>query len=383
MITKNIKLLASSSIIAALITGSTYGMVSKSSPQNKNSAQVQTSPEEWYDPRDWFDGDDVDYETVDSNQNDQKADWQFWQNDDWSNDYETASASDPVDSESDVRFVYDTTKNEWVRRDQASAKTKNMKSKHMEHHSPEYSAIDYSENSQGSDSSSSQMQQKYQEETLSGEILAFRKLNLGTSQESDSAEDYIVSKIKLDSGKKIVVSLGEQNSLDQLQLKQGDVVEVKGVKGQVSGQPIFIVTELTTKGKTVAVNQAISMQTNRTHQKSQASKGTTDKNQSRNSMESDQLQNPTRISGTVTRFERNTNVSSTDSEQTCRIELENGESHTLIMNSDRSMKDIKIKQGDEVRIIGERKQMDGKQAVQVKMIWVNGKQQRLVSQYQQ
>ena len=98
MITKNIKLLASSSIIAALITGSTYGMVSKSSPQNKNSAQVQTSPEEWYDPRDWFDGDDVDYETVDSNQNDQKADWQFWQNDDWSNDYETASASDPVDS---------------------------------------------------------------------------------------------------------------------------------------------------------------------------------------------------------------------------------------------------------------------------------------------
>ncbi|MDQ8194893.1 hypothetical protein QEH59_10680 [Coraliomargarita sp. SDUM461004] len=387
---KDIKWITSTSLIAALTSSGAFAERSnkqtyENSAQHQNTVQYErshtqaTSEEEWYDPRDWFDGDKIDHEPA----GDSKSSWAFWQQDNWEDNYPDSTV---LENQSQTRtasgYVWNDEQQKWEKDDSINSNenynygtaTTNVDGSQLRTRSSQHS-----ENSTMRDNdhrSDSKMKQQH----LSGQILAFRKMNLQATDAATPTEN-IVAKVELNSGKQIVMSLGEKRSLDRLELEKGDSIELSGVGGQVNGEPLFIVKELKFKDRTLQVNRAIQINNASALAQNHSLPASQNTNsQSNEGVYNDRtaLSNSTHqhadIRGTVASFELEEKTHANDAMRTATLKMDSGQSHTVAIDKDinAALDQLNLEPGDLIRIEGEHQEMHGEELVVIERIWING-----------
>ena len=410
---------------AAFLTGTALS--------HADSYEYQTTEgyheEEWYDPSDWFDDGQWGYDsqTVDF-ENDATGDWAFWDNDAfWEDDYDY----DYDSSESDYGSYYS-----W--NDESNSWERNYGSNETTYdYDPASYMIVYSTSSnddrswsseknkdrnwQQRNKSQSKKSKAFNQRTLKGEIEGFRHMSL--KAKGDSNREYTVTKVALDSGKKIVINLGEKSRLDSLNLENGDDVKVKGTLGKLNGEPLFIANKVMVDGRTFDVNRAfdninkMDRQNERSQNQSYSSSayqqnrssggyessennsdnttyahGNNDRSSDRSGVSpyqqnrdssaldfaestSDQVlrsQGKSDVQGTVEAF-RSTRIPGTSEDRTlARLRLESGKAITVDLGENSSVRGLDLSQGDEVRIKGDMKRVEGRSILKADRIWING-----------
>lgn len=219
-----------------------------------------------------------------------------------------------------------------------------------------------------------------QQKDLSGEIVAFRKMELRPQGNSASTEEYIITKMKLDGGEHIVVSLGEKTDLDKLNLEKGDSVELTGVRGHVSGEPVFIAKKLEIGNKTIDVNRAIIVSESEMGSQTASLSGLRNSEKSGSETYGAQDQNrygsdkQARLDGTIKSIQTKSDTKSGEYSmtETAELKLENGKTKTVAINSGNSFEDLNLSKGDKVRIVGQNMKIDGKSVLFIEKLWING-----------
>lgn len=219
------------------------------------NAETITTNEEWYDPSDWFDGDDVDYEQVDTLAGTYAEDPEpSGDLDSWDKRYDSLRLygdslgyvytsylilpyeegeqkwQEQNTSESKARKEYENAEKD---RDYVRGESKSSQSGYNKEKADKKKTDKKMKSDQGQPSD-------YEKMLVRGEIEAFSQIDFeGESKDND------LIKIKLENGDSAVVDLGTDSARDDLQLKDGDRIMVRGTKDKIDGKIILVAEEVT------------------------------------------------------------------------------------------------------------------------------------------
>ena len=93
------------------------------------------------------------------------------------------------------------------------------------------------------------MQSKRQEKRTRGELVSMR-----TTRFRGHDGQFVVAKIRDEDGKTSTVNLGSKSKIDQLNLSQGDEVQIVGRPTKINGKPAMVADEVMADGKKVDVS---------------------------------------------------------------------------------------------------------------------------------
>lgn len=373
--------------------------------------------EQWYDPTDWFDGDDYDYVGWDEYSADQ--DWETfdWQDDwnyDYNNDYNQLSENNTSDMDS-YRFnqrnqrweenpsgstsqdtpasfyiitfepVGQQSQDQQTRNQNQSMRSRQQGQQERSMQSGQQSAM----RSQDRNSTSSQWENReqrssQQSQTFRGTVEAFRHTQL--SDREGNQTTYSLAKVKLDNGRTVVMSLGEKEELQKLNLEKGDQVSIQGTTGRLGGQRILIAQRVSADGENVSVNGRVATfdQMNRSRPQSgqwdsRSQEPNQNQTQNRSQNRQQQANQTMQLRGTVADIESVQVDGAREAQSFARIELENGRSATVLLGTEQSLDDLDLEEGDFVMISGQQDTIEGKMVLRAQEIRVDGEPLKLSS----
>lgn len=373
--------------------------------------------EEWYDPTDWFDGDTYEIEEWDAYEYDNDWDEYSW-HDSWNYDYDTndSNVSD---------YTYDENDESWTSSEDSDAYS------WTSYHPIGYSyymtwePVAYSNNQNGnqnnrnsnanrnsSQSSNDRANQQGGEKTFHGTVKAFRHTEL--KDREGTSDSYTLARVKLDNGHTVVMSLGEKDRVERLDLERGDKISIRGQTGRLGDKDILIAQQIRANGSSVRVNGRVarlqekssennyremdqpyqrnsqaSRNNNQNRQNDRYEQASRDNNRAWQNDRYEQTtrnneqnrSNTMRLNGTVEDFQSVHLDGTADAETFVRVELENGRSATVSLGKSASMGDLDLEEGDSIMVSGERDTVDGKTVLRAERIRVEGEKVELSSNF--
>ena len=217
--------------------------------------------------------------------------------------------------------------------------------------------------------------------TLTGTVDGFRRVVMGGAP--GYRHEHALVRIELESGANAVVDLGVVDVLD-IELNQGDEVTLKGSRGTIDGQAVFVAEELRTQSDVAYLQRAVvpvggqgKGSENRQAQRS-ASKQSND-GQSLDRQASSQAQAVSAggpsltLEGQIQATEKvQTGEAASDQETWVQLRFQDGSTATVNLGPNTSLADLDIKQGDRVRIEGQLTRSNGRFVVDARTISVEG-----------
>jgi hypothetical protein len=427
--------------------------VAQSEPDSRAGYYTQ---EEWYDPTDWFDGDNYDWEPY----YDETWDDYEW-NDTWDYGYDYTYDYDDDLADDTTEYSYDPANDTWTNtygyygytptytpyaysymityepldedsgdqanrnrqdRNQSQDRARNQSDRRSGDQANQRSNRDSRDRARdGTDTNRSRAQDRDRQMEsieLRGTVQAFRHTEL--EEQNGERNTYTLAKVKLDGGDTIVMSLGEKDRLERLDLRKGDDVVINGSSGRLGGQKVIIAQRVQANGENVRVNGRVARvdgsmrkdrEANRMEQRrgdynqqnadrrgdrgnqvaSQRGQQRMDRdwqrmhrnrdNQDVNRDRSERTAGNRRMTlvGTVEDFHSANVPGAREPQSFVRIELENGRSATVLLGTEKSVKDLDLEDGDYVYIRGTRDTIGGRTVLRAESIRVEGERVELSS----
>ncbi len=179
--------------------------------------------------------------------------------------------------------------------------------------------------------------------TLEGTVQGFREVNLRRGQ--NLPEEHTWVRIQMESGYDAIVDLGRQKELSDLEMSRGDRIKVSGQHASIGGEQVLLADRIRVENETINI----------------------DRKQVRQS-----------VSGKV----RDVNEINLDDDEredhlVVRLEMENGREVVADLGKDASLDDLEIERDAEVKIEGQRRNIDGRPVLVARKIKVEGDSTRL------
>jgi hypothetical protein len=192
-----------------------------------------------------------------------------------------------------------------------------------------------------------QQPQDLQPVTIQGRIEGFREV--GIKDDSGLWQDHTLVRIRLDSGTESVVDIGRRMDLVDIDLQQGQQIQINGHQGQLDNQQIVVADQIQSGQRTFNIAR------------------------------NDQRQE---ISGRITDVSKiDLNKQGEDS-LLVRLKMDDGSAVVVDLGKDTNLEDLDLEKNSQVRVRGEREFIDGKSILVAEQISVDGESTQLPQQQQ-
>ncbi|KAF0096291.1 MAG: hypothetical protein E1N59_258 [Puniceicoccaceae bacterium 5H] len=251
-----------SSLLAVTTLGALIAPALQAQSNYEYEADEGWHQEEWYDPSDWFD-DDYSYDY------DANSYGEYWNDDLW----EDSVATNNNNYSGGYYYDWSSDSQSWKRQNNNNNGNNQQQVESQYDYDPAYVIYTFTTtnrqrqqdsqqmrdgNRQGQNQQAQSQQDQMKVKRLKGQIEGFRQMELQNRQ--GDKDQFTVVKLSLQDGRSTVVSLGRTNEVQDLDLQQGDRVQLMGSPGQIDGQPVFVARKLRVNDQTVDVNRAIRRQ---------------------------------------------------------------------------------------------------------------------------
>jgi hypothetical protein len=219
------------------------------------------------------------------------------------------------------------------------------------------------------------------ERTFHGTLEAFRHTELEDREGRE--ETYSLARIRLDSGRRIVMSLGEKAQLDALGLTRGDTVAIVGRTGQVGDRKVIVARRVSAGGRSVEVNGRVARALEREGREDTASQArqqtSPDRSQAQEASNATPPHGapPMSIVGTLAATERASIPGEQDPQLFLRVERDSGAPVTVHLGSVESAAALDLETDSRIRVSGSRETIDGQAVLRAERIRVQDEQREL------
>ena len=180
------------------------------------------------------------------------------------------------------------------------------------------------------------------EVSLDGRIEGFREV--GIRDDSGLWQDHTLVRIRLENGSESVVDIGRRMDLENIDLEQGQQIQVRGHEGQVDNKKVVIADQIQSG------------------------------EQSFNIARDDQRRE---VFGKITDVSRIDLAQARQDSLLVRLEMEDGSAVVVDFGKDTTLEDLNLQSNSQVRVRGEREFIDGKSILVAKQISVDGESTQL------
>lgn len=290
---------------------------------------LSADEDEWYDPSDWFDGNNV--ETA-------GTDYDWWDNRGWYDTYDYYDYYTPYYS-----YYWDPVVTGWTRYEvQSDSNSSSSNVSNNSNNSNDSSAS----NRSGSNNRSSGKDRGMTR--FEGKVDGFKKVNLTTQSGQDEEHSFV--RVRLRNGDSQIISLGSRVNVADLDLSKGDRIEVSGKSSRIDNRDVLVAHRIETGGETFNIREK-----NRPETGQQVS-----------------------VQGKIEDY-RQTSLSDNAREQNLivRLEMKDGKNCVVDLGQGTSLQDLDLEEGSNIRLEGEKTQVDGKSLIIARKIHVDGEKTRL------
>lgn len=189
-----------------------------------------------------------------------------------------------------------------------------------------------------------------------GTVDGFRRVNLRTRDGKSEQHSFV--KVRLKNNESRVISLGTRLDPAKLDLGKGDRIRVSGDIGKVDGRNVLIADRIKTSNREVFRIK--------------------DRNQPPAGMASRAA-----VDGKLRGFRKVSLGGARDQNLLVRLQLRDGRSRIVDLGKNTNLSDLNLDQGDRVKVMGERRSINGRPVIVAKSIRVEGEKTRVRGRSQQ
>ena len=176
-----------------------------------------------------------------------------------------------------------------------------------------------------------------------GTVDGFKKVNLQRGKEKEDHSTFV--RIRLKNGEAQVVNLGNRVNLTTLDLQKGDEIRVSGKTQRVDDREVLTADRVTVEDQTFRIRHDSGP--------------------------------PAIIEGTVREFAKTSIDGAKEKNLLIRLELENGRNCVVDLGKGTELSQLDLKPGSDIRLEGERTEVDGKALILARKIRVDDETTRL------